>query len=68
MRQIKVSLTGVGGYGRSHYKLIRRRGKDDLLDFCGVVIRRSSMEKYADDVRELNEMHVPRINRDDAWN
>ena len=65
MKKIKVSLTGVGGYGRVHYNLIRNLVKEDLLDLCGVVIRRSSLEKYAENVRELAEMNVPVFHSDE---
>lgn len=65
MKKIKVSLTGVGGYGRVHYNLIRDLVKEDLLELSGVVIRRSSLEKYAENVRELKEMNVPVFHSDE---
>lgn len=59
MKKIRVSLTGVGGYGVVHYQYLRRFADEGLLDFCGAVILPECREREAEKIRELESLHIP---------
>ena len=62
----KVALVGIGGYANVHYQYLKKLLLAGKVEFAGVVIRPGSMAKYADAVKELEELDIPVFPDDDA--
>ena len=56
---IRISLTGVGGYGGVHYQRLRPLRASGEFELAGVVILPECMDAAADIVRELRADRVP---------
>ena len=56
---VRISLTGVGGYGGVHYQRLRELRASGEFELAGVVILPECMDAAADIVRELRADGVP---------